>query len=183
MLDRVFHERQQHHRRYLHASEIRRNVDLVREPAAHADAVNTQIRVDQPGFLGERGLRRVATRERDRKVFDEVAEHGRGRLAVELRQPADVRERVEQEVRGHLRLKYTQARVAEPGVRIDAVDLDTEQRAGRREGAVTKFEHNPEQHDEEDELPTGERVDRDAGDERGQGRADARKYAGGRRHN
>jgi hypothetical protein len=86
-----------------------------------------QVRLDEVDLVAERVRRLAEPGERRAQVVDERLEHRLGARRVGLHERDDVRERVEQEVRLHLRLEQAQLRLGGAVLGLDLPRLHREE--------------------------------------------------------
>ena len=110
----------------------RGNVDLDAQPLAHADLLDVDIGTRERQFMSEREVLPAAhLRQRRSHVLGEALQHRPAPLRVDLMQPQDVRERVEEEVRLDLRLQRLQPHFGFLALGVDAAQLRVAQVANR----------------------------------------------------
>ena len=146
---RVLDQRQQRHRRAAQAARRILDVELEREPVRQAHAHELEVGPHQLDLLAERRHRLVEPRHRRAQVGDEAAQHvGRLRRA-RFDQRLDVRERVEQEVRRHLRLQQVQSRIERQPVRLAAREVERERLLARERFLLPhqRAERDPGRHE------------------------------------
>jgi hypothetical protein len=138
--------------------------------------MDAEVRIDETSLVRQRRPRIIAAGQRHGKVLHEIAEHRRRLAAIDLRQPADVGQRVEQEVRRELGLKHPQARVSQRRIRRHVVDLGTDQCTRRGKCTLAEFEdHDKYGHERAELAPFIERQ-RHSDHETRKRRLDAREY-------
>ena len=95
VLDRVFHQRHQHHRRNRNRLQRFGSVDLEREARAHPDLLHIQIRNGERKLSSERRLGFAHLRQRRAQIASQMLQHRSTRLGLRLIEPPHIGQRVE----------------------------------------------------------------------------------------
>ena len=108
MLDGVFHQGLQHHRRQFHLAQVLRYLNLQVQACAHTDFQDVEVgaRPFQLRAQGRHGLLRA--RQRMAQIQNQVAQHFIGAHGVAAREQLRAGQRVVQEVRLDLRMQQAQ---------------------------------------------------------------------------
>jgi hypothetical protein len=111
VLDRVLDQGEQHERREAKARDLLGHLDRDREPAADPQLVDVEVGARELQLLLERRRGLAHAGKRGVQVVQQPVEHAPALPGIAPIEPLHVGERVEQEVRLHLRLEGLQARL------------------------------------------------------------------------
>ena len=145
VLDGIFNERDQQHRRKFRVVQRVIGLDRERETRSHAHLEQIEVRANDLELATERCVLRAKLRKRRTQIPHQADDRIRTRLRLSAIQAPHIAEHVEQEMRLDLRLEHLQARFVHLLVEKRAIDLGLMHRGFARLGSAEVDEDIGEQ--------------------------------------